>query len=230
MSGAHFQGAASHDIAGPGDNERVPAVDRDLLGMDPESLRQFLWRELPARPGADPRGAHEVAWELGERFAVAGLDRQAALCRSTTTHEILAVWRWTRSFPDVPDAFWAPARDTLGPRPGPPPRAALGLASARGLLEAVGDGVALTAAGHLPDDTVRALDDRFRWTEEFPWMRAGTEADIPPLRFLHDHLAAQGLLARDGRPADGDRPGARRPRGPGPAVGGGRRPRSAVDP
>jgi hypothetical protein len=166
--------------------------------MDPETLRRFLWRELPARPGADPRGAHEAAWELGERFAVAGLDRQAALCRSTTTHEILAVWRWTRSFPAVPDAFWAPARDTLGPRPGPPPRAALGLASARGLLEAVGDGVALTAAGHLPDDTVRALDDRFRWTEEFPWMRAGTEADIPPLRFLHDHLAAQALLARDG--------------------------------
>lgn len=177
----------------------MPAVDRDLLGMDPESLRRFLWRELPAQPGMDPRGPHEVAWDLGEQFAAAGLDQQAAVCRSTTTHEILSVWRWTRSFPAVPDAFWAPARAGLGPRRAAPPRVVLSLASARGLLEAVGDGVTLTAAGHLPDATVQALDDRFGWTQEFPWMRSENEADIPPLRFLHEHLAAQGLLTPDGR-------------------------------
>lgn len=188
-----------HDIAVSGENETVPAVDRDLMGMDPDSLRRFLWRDLPAQPGDDPRAPHEVAWDLGERFAAAGLDRQAAICRSTTTHEILAVWRWTRSFPAVPDAFWAPARDRLGPRPAAPAKAAHSLASARGLLEAVGDGVTLTSAGHLPAGTVQALDDRFRWTEEFPWMHPGHETDIPPLRFLHEHLAAQGLLTRGGR-------------------------------
>jgi hypothetical protein len=174
-------------------------VDHALLALDPEALRRFLWRELPVQSTAEPHGQHELAWELGERFEQAGLAEQAALCRSTTTHEILSVWRWTRSFPDVPDAFWAPARDGLGPRADPPPRVALSLASARGVLEAVGDGLGLTPAGHLPDGTVLALDDRFRWTEEFPWMRAGNEADIPPLRILREHLTAQGLLASDGR-------------------------------
>jgi hypothetical protein len=177
----------------------VPAVDRALLTLDPESLRRFLWRELPAQRTDEPRGQHEVAWSLGELFEHAGLAEQAALCRSATTHEILSVWRWTRSFPDVPDAFWASAREGLGPRPAPPPRVSLSLASARGLLDAVGDGLPLTASGHLPDQTVLALDDRFRWTEEFPWMRPHGETDIPPLRFLHEHLAAQGLLASDGR-------------------------------
>ena len=170
-----------------------------MLALDPEALRHFLWRELPAQRTADPHDQHELAWALGEQFEQAGLAEQAALCRSTSTHEILSVWRWTRSFPDVPDDFWAPARDGLGPRPAPPPRVALSLASARGVLEAVGDGLGLTPAGHLPEDTVLALDDRFRWTEEFPWMRAGNEAGLPPLRILREHLTAQGLLASDGR-------------------------------
>ena len=177
----------------------MPAADAALLRLDPDALRRFLWHELPAQGTADPHGQHELAWALGEEFERAGLTEQAAICRSTTTHEILAVWRWTRSFPDVPDTFWAAARDGLGPRPTAPPRAAHSLASARGLLEAVGDGVELTPAGHLPDATVLALDDRFRWTEEFPWMRPHNEADIPPLRFLHEHLAAQALLVSDGR-------------------------------
>lgn len=164
-----------------------------------EALRRFLWRDLPAQRNDDPHGQHEVAWELGEQFEQSGLTEQAALCRSTTTHEILSVWRWTRSFPDVPEAFWVPAREGLGARPSAPPRVAHSLASARALLESVGDGVQLTPAGHLPDRTVLALDDRFRWTEEFPWMHPQNEADIPPLRFLHEHLTAQGLLVSDGR-------------------------------
>ena len=177
----------------------MPAVDRALLTLDVDDLRRFLWRDLPAQHTGEHHAQHEIAWELGELFERDGLAQQAALCRSTTTHEILSVWRWTRSFPDVPDAFWAPAREGLGPRPGPPPRVALSLASARGLLDVVGDGLPLTASGNLPIDTVRALDDRFRWTEEFPWMRPVDESDLPPLRFLHDHLTAQRLLVSDGR-------------------------------
>ena len=167
---------------------------------DPEVsvLRRFLWRELPATWPVSHHEQHEVAWALGELFEAAGLAEQAALCRASVTHEILSVWRWTRSFPDVPAAFWTPALSRLGARPGPPPKVGLSLASARGLLEAVCDGITLTVHGHLPVATVLALDDRFRWTEEFPWMRPAGEWDIPPLRFLHQHLAAQGLLARDG--------------------------------
>jgi hypothetical protein len=166
---------------------------------DIASVRRFLWQELPSRwPGGDLEH-HEVAWALGELFERAGLTEEAALCRSSATHEVLSVWRWTRSFPDVPDAFWQAARSGLGPPAGPPRRAGLSLASARGLLEAVGEGLTLTAGGLLPRATVFALDDRFRWTEEFPWMRPEGETDIPPLRFLHEHLTAQQLLVRDGR-------------------------------
>jgi hypothetical protein len=185
----------------------VPVVDPSVLQRDLAGLRRFLWQELPARrdarsdggSDAGPHAAHEVAWELGERFDAAGRPEHAALCRSRETHEILAVWRWTRSFPDVPDAFWSPARARLGTRTSPPPKVALSLAGARAVLEAIGDGLPLTPRGTLPLETVLALDDRFRWTEEFPWLRPGAEADIPPLRFLHEHLLAQALLASDGR-------------------------------
>ena len=46
--------------------------------------------------------------------------------------------------------------------------------------------------------TVLALDDRFRWTEEFPWMRASDEVDVPPLRFLHEHLRRSGCWCAAG--------------------------------
>jgi hypothetical protein len=165
---------------------------------DVELLRRFLWRQLPIAPSADDREPHEVAWALGELFEQAALAQGAALCRAATTHEIIAVGRWTRSFPHVPAQFWRPALAGLGPRPEPPQRVRLTLAGVRALLEAVGDGLELTADGRLPAATVQALDDRFRWTDEFPWMRATAEEDIPPLRFLHEHLTAQRLLVRDG--------------------------------
>lgn len=162
-----------------------------------EAVRRFLWHDLPGWPGEGAE-QHEVAWALGDLFELAGMAEQASLCRSSATHEILAVWRWTRSFPNVPAAFWQPALSGLGPRPGPPHRVAMSLASARALLEAVGDGLGLTEVGTLPAATVSALDDRFRWTEEFPWMRPAGEGELPPLRFLHEHLTAQRLLAVDG--------------------------------
>ncbi|MGA8993990.1 MAG: hypothetical protein WB441_06755, partial [Nocardioidaceae bacterium] len=66
-------------------------------------------------------------------------------------------------------------------------------------LQVVGDGVELTADGLLPLETVRGLDDRFRWTDDFPWMRVRDETDIAPLSLLRQHLMAQELLRRDGR-------------------------------
>jgi len=163
-------------------------------------VREFLLSELPRRTAGDGHEQHEVAWALGDLFAQAGFGELASLCRSSATHETLAVWQWTQSFVDVPAEFWHQAVTSLqSGRPGVPPRAALSLSSARALLGAVGAGLTLTADGQLPLATVLALDDRFRWTEEFPWMRAREERDVAPLRLLHEHLLAQQLLVRDGR-------------------------------
>jgi hypothetical protein len=165
----------------------------------PAVVREFLVRELPLRwGGGDVGEQHELAWALGDLFERAQLPEQAALCRSGSTHDTLAVWAWTRSFTDVPAEFWQAALRALEHRVDVPPRAALALSSARALLEVVGDGLTLTSAGQLPLATVLALDDRFRWTEAFPWMRVAEEADIAPLRLLHEHLVAQRLLQRDG--------------------------------
>jgi hypothetical protein len=165
----------------------------------PEStplLATYLSDVLPEAYGGDDREQHEVAWALGDVYAAAGLPQQAALCRAGSTHERLAVWHWIHSFPEVPTAFWLPALAALRRPAVVPARAALSLSSTRALLDAVGDGLLLTRAGDLPADVVVALDDRFRWTEEFPWMRPGV--GIAPLRFLHQHVVAQRLLENDG--------------------------------
>jgi hypothetical protein len=167
-------------------------------GPSTDLLRRFLTDELAQHWPVDHRERHEVAWALGDACQQAGLAEQAALCRGSAVHDTIAVWHWVRSFPDVPAGFWSPALGTLERLPEVPHRAALSLSSTRALLETVGDGLRLTPTGQLPLSTVLALDDRFRWTEDFPWMAAGQESDVAPLRFLHEHLLAQGLLHRDG--------------------------------
>lgn len=167
----------------------------------PQSVRlleTYLYDVLPAAYSGDDREQHEVAWALGDLYGAAGLAEHAALCRSAPAHETLAVWHWIHTFPDVPAAFWLPAVEALRGGVAMPARAALSLSSTRALLEAVGEGLVLTRAGELPLGTVLALDDRFRWTEEFPWMRPGGEAGIPPLSFLRQHAVAQRLLEQDG--------------------------------
>ena len=164
-------------------------------------VERFLTEQLPSHWHVEEREQHEVAWALGDLFERAGLVAQAEACRSATTHEILAGWGWTRSLPGVAPEFWRPALDTLRARrreSGVPLRAELSMASARGLLAVVADGVTLTEDGQLPLPVVIELDDRFRWTQEFPWMRRTAETDVAPLRLLRDHLAAQRLLAYDG--------------------------------
>ncbi len=161
-------------------------------------LRRFLTQDLPGRWPADEREQHEVAWALGDLYAQAQRPDLAAVCRSAATHEVLAVWQWTRSFRGVPAQFWAPALATVGEPHDVPRRSVLSLASARALLETVGDGLRVGGDGRLTAATVRSLDDRFRWTEEFPWMRAADERDVPPLHFLREHLLAQRLLVLTG--------------------------------
>jgi hypothetical protein len=188
--------------------QRVRPVLPWLLGREASAVpgvavvREFLTQELPRGGYGDPREQHEVAWALGDLFDHAGLPDQAAECRSAETHERLVVRRWVGSFIDVPAQFWEPALAALsssaGRRGAVPARATLSVASARALLQRVGDGLELTATGQLPVATVHALDDRFRWTEEFPWMRVDQEADIAPLRLLRAHLVAQGLLVEHG--------------------------------
>ncbi|MFL6135696.1 MAG: hypothetical protein ACJ72A_23025 [Nocardioidaceae bacterium] len=167
------------------------AGDRPPVGL----VREYLWEHLPPDHGQDIAG-HEAAWALGDLFERAGLRQQAALCRAAGTHEVIAGRRWSSAFADVPGEFWRPALASLPTAEQVPDRAALSLASAHALIETVTDGVAVTAGGLLPPRTVQALDDRFRWTEEFPWMSSAVESDIPPLRFLHEHLVAQRLLVR----------------------------------
>jgi hypothetical protein len=182
---------------------RVRPVLARLGGPDSEpsvaAVREYLsWRLSVSGSGADEREAHEVAWALGDLFEHAGLTEQAAVCRAPQTHRRIAVRRWAASFPGVPPAFWTPALQGLDTLPEVPQRVRLSLAGATGLLDAVGPGLRLRADGTLPVETVRALDDRFRWTEDFPWMHPTREQDIPPLTFLRRHLTGQRLLVSVG--------------------------------
>lgn len=165
--------------------------------FDGATLRDYLAEELPRQWHGRGREQHEVAWALADVFEHAGLLEQAALCRSAATHEHLAVRQWTQTFTATPASFWDPALEAARDRR-VPPRALLSLSSAQALLETVGTGLTLTADGQLPLSTVLGLDDRFRWTEEFPWMRAREENDVAPLRLVHSHLLAQRLLVREG--------------------------------
>ena len=162
----------------------------------------YLGTELLRQRSDGPAGSHdlhETAWALADLFTAVGLVEQAALCRSRSVHELLAVGEWTRSFRSTPSAFWLPALQAMRHGVAVPPRASLSLASARALLLKVGDGLTLAPDGLLPVATVRALDDRFRWTDEFPWMQATDEIAVAPLRLIREHLVAQRLLVTDGR-------------------------------
>jgi len=182
---------ARHGGTGPG----------GATAPEPSLLSRFLTRELALRLEADGPAQgrpHEVAWALGDRFAQQGRPDLAAVCRSPRVHQAISVGRWAATFVGVPARFWQPALAAVERGPGVPARAALSLAAARALLAAVGEGGVHLEAGRLPLPTVRALDDRFRWTEEFPWIRVAAGTDVPPLRILQDHLVAQGLLRSEG--------------------------------
>ena len=180
---------------------------RERVGGDDPTvslLEEFFLRALPSGWPGGAHEHHETAWALGDLFEQAGLAEHAALCRSKVTHERLALRHWVARFPGVPAEFWAPALSALDQPVELPARVGLSMASAQAVLETVGRGLRLTTAGRLPPKVVQALDDRFRWSEEFPWMRPpGSpyvgESAIAPLSFLHDHLTAQRLLVRNGR-------------------------------
>ena len=104
--------------------------------------------------------------------------------------------RWMGSFGPVPDPFWRAAREVVAAGDQVPARASLSLAPVVALLEALESPVSLTSAGRLPPVLVSRLDDRFRWSDDFPVLRRRGDAPIPPLAQLVEHLRAQGLLTR----------------------------------
>jgi hypothetical protein len=94
--------------------------------------------------------------------------------------------------------FWTGVLRALDDEPVVPADVGLSVAPARALLEAVGDGVALTKAGYLPPALALTLDARFGWSDDYGSTRPRGESDLPPLMFLHGHLEAQRLLSRRG--------------------------------
>ena len=141
----------------------------------------YLADELP-RAAGDGREQHEVAWSLGDLFEAAGLPEQRGpVPGRADPRDPLGRGAGSRSFP-------ARARRVLGSRrwpasgrarcrrPGPRCRwpSATG-AARRGRRRAERD----RRRASCRRATVLALDDRFRWTEEFPWMRPDARGRRP---------------------------------------------------
>ena len=124
---------------------RVPLVDRALTTLDDVTVARvrpalaWLHEQTPGIGGGPRRRgpaavpvARAAGGLAGRRTTSStrspgrsascssrpGSAEQAALCRAAVTHEILSVWRWTRSFPDVPAAFWTPGAVPARPAPG----------------------------------------------------------------------------------------------------------------
>ncbi len=68
----------------------------DWSDLEQLDLQEFLWYQLPTKWLTDTTELHEIAWALGDLFECAGLDRYADLCRSASTHELLALWAHDR--------------------------------------------------------------------------------------------------------------------------------------
>jgi len=196
---------------------RVPVEHLSRL-----ELQSYLWVTLPAQHGHLGRATHEVAWALGDALERLGAESLAVLCRDRRTHEILAAWQrdpaegerlsneafaasglltdvrreralaWAAGFPGGP--HWvSDVLPVLEAEAEVPENVELSLAPARALMEAVGDGLTLTGAGYLPTSVAIALNDHFRWSDRVG-ITPKKEGDVPPLRFLREHLMAQQLL------------------------------------
>lgn len=96
----------------------LPEKD-DWSDLEQIDLQEFLWYQLPTKWLADTKEHHEVAWALGDLFESAGLDRYADLCRSASTHELLALWARDR------DAARSRMRDLMTASGVVPPETAL---------------------------------------------------------------------------------------------------------
>lgn len=116
-------------VAGPvGDALEWLLGEADLSALHQAGLQQFLWYELPFKWMSGPDDQHRLVAALARYFDLAGLVRYAALCRSSTTSEVLDAWSgdpqdgfdaFRRAHdasgvvpPDVPDLTWG---DEMGP-------------------------------------------------------------------------------------------------------------------
>ncbi|HET7387331.1 MAG TPA: hypothetical protein VFJ19_11785 [Nocardioidaceae bacterium] len=279
------ESAVSWLLGGPGERH-------DLAFLSQMNIQYLLWRKLPVNWMCEDAEHHEIAWALGDFFDAAGLQRYAAICRETRTHEILAAWhrdpeegrqagydaqvasgvlppdtklltfgdrmgveeydvhaetsrdiesaivageltpgrrgfntgvrrrmdayiqrrpgadeatplervwrerskQWMARFRGVHEPLWERALEQVHELPPVPDRVELSLTPVVALLDAVGDGLQVTAAGYLPPKLALDLDERFGWSQEYAFGKVRGEADIHPLAFVREHLQAQRLL------------------------------------
>jgi hypothetical protein len=108
--------------------------------------------------------------------------------------ERAAIWAQRIGPPDL----WERILPDLDEEPLVPVNVEASLAPAIALIEAIGDGVTLTKSLNLPPALALELDARFGWSDEYGSTRPRGESDLPPLRFLDEHLREQRLLTRRG--------------------------------
>lgn len=105
---------------------------------------------------------------------------------------------WLHRMDRTPNQLWSSVAPLVVGAPEVPEGAELSLAPALAVLEAVGDGVALTGAGYLPAKLALELDERFGWSEDMIGARPRGESQIPRLMFVDEHLRARRLLTKRG--------------------------------
>jgi hypothetical protein len=98
--------------------------DEGLEAITQHGLQRFLWYELPRKWMTDLEGKRHLAMALGRLFALVGLPRYAAICRSPETDAVLAAYErddregfaaFRRAEersgvrpPDLPELTWGP--------------------------------------------------------------------------------------------------------------------------
>ncbi len=183
----------------------VRGSPRSLASLTPTVLGDLLTQAIAGWPGA-ATDRHEAAWALADFFDAAGLPELASVCRAAETHAALATptrpavrperaAAWAAGLRRGRPELWDEVLPLVRRAPLLPTRLELALVPVRALLDAVGDGVPLTAAGYLPPRLALALDARFGWSDELSAGRPRGEGDLPALLFLHEHLREQRLLA-----------------------------------
>lgn len=160
--------------------------------MGPDELRVYLelagtieegileGRLNPDAPGFDRERveAAEAFWRTSDHLSRLRVDRAASWAMGFRADR-----GWLDAVLPVLERAWAL-----------PENVELSLLPARALMEAVGDGVSLTAAGYLPTSVVLELNDRFGWYD-FMGRKPRSESDVSQLMFAREHLTRQRLLA-----------------------------------
>jgi hypothetical protein len=121
---------------------------------------------------------------------------------------------WATGYPAVRRGLLVPVLPLLSGEIPVPQEAEECLTPLRWLLEQVGDGVTLTAAGRLPTELVATANLRFGWSD-LPGVMVREEPDLPELATLQDVARRSRLITTNGRKASLSASGRRALRDPG---------------